>query len=1106
MSDSSPVQRDISRETDCTGLSIISSPASSEYVHNFLETLGSTATEDLAVIEDGAPFENLTGHVLIAGCFETHRWVKELYFKNWLCTDQIHPGPGGYELKTLCGALHPSSNVILIGAADGEGLQRGFDRISSVWRDSEGRMPFLFEVEPSEVVLETAEEDKAFAVRNEDVSGHTPGSWEGFREVAQLGAHAAYTARSSFVEAFKTQLLIGLNERGGEGIPASVIALFRNLEAHPIWRDEDRRKVVSSFYRVGQEMADKSHALETPLLSSEASRLGLALHQIGNYFSEFCQLPESEIWCERSAQLFESALTSSKYGSDSSGHEWKVLTLNVAAYALTTGNTEYFDREHFKKAVKRALQCFSNQGLESIIGAQDGPGCAPWTIFSMAAAIYGDGSFMAPFEFWDRDHRELFRPWQCGDEMLRSFCVSIDYEANAELSGLCVAELDKEFIRKSLVDDTGVYSTQGQVNRPFDKVSFRSGFRAEDDYLLLDGVAGGQHSYEDVNCIKELQMRGYPWLCSLDIGMRESGIAGQNGVLLLKDGQRSKLPRFAELMDFNSVAAGGHSVSKVEGYSGADWTRSVFWRAAGFVLVIDEVEVKESGRFQMESRWYCLGRPIEAKWAAFELGDTDADLARLSIGWDNTVECEVDRLDYSDEFYSYYVEQAQREHEMYSCCEVPATLHRLRLRKVFDGQPGQKVSIATRLLCTLPGDQIRKEYSLERDTTVIFVEVPGQDVQEFPFINEAESIGLDTVITDEEVGAPLFPYRPTATAVREADGSVIVGFEEGRVVILDGETGEVSFEDTLQGKINAVSSAMIGGRIYQFAGTEEGELVCWDSDMNVLWKSETAIQGEDVAAKLEAIWSSHDAGIRTLLCVEGRSENLLVAGCGDGFIYGLDPLDGNRNWEVRLQRGCCSHLVRADFNQDGFEEIIAGTCSPSSTGSIRVFSTDGELLASLHTEHDNPLVMTSEMTALLARDIDGDGHVELVCGASHHLHHLSCWRGIELLWTLDTGEWPVVIVQIAGRDLLVGSRSGWVFLVTTDGKVSSRFYLGESVTCSTAVSERYLIGGKSGGLFEVDPESNSLKLLRRFSNAVESILFGGDRVMAFMESGEIFIS
>ena len=34
----------------------------------------------------------------------------------------------------------------------------------------------------------------------------------------------------------------------------------------------------------------------------------------------------------------------------------------------------------------------------------------------------------------------------------------------------------------------------------FDKVYFRSGW-TDDDYLLLDGISGGSHSYQDGNCI-----------------------------------------------------------------------------------------------------------------------------------------------------------------------------------------------------------------------------------------------------------------------------------------------------------------------------------------------------------------------------------------------------------------------------------------------------------------------------------------------------------------------------------------------------------------------------------------------------------------------------
>jgi len=1047
------------------------------------------------------------GPLLLAGNLQTHPSIRELYFKSWVTTDALHPGPGGYELKTLCGPFSPADNVILVGASDAEGLEGGLQRLADMLADGPDQLPFLFEVQASEPLIAASRRAEILDFPEQDAAS---GFWED-AAAAECGAHAIFTGQEGLAIWFRDYLLNRPLDKEGDEDLGTLALLFRLLEPLPIWTDPQRGEVVRLFHDfiVGPEGIECFGPLEEPSpeeserpLEYWVGRKALSLYAITDYLDRYCDVPDSGKRLQRIESVFASSLRSSKPASDSPGHEWRTV-LSIARYALAREEVPYFAEGHFRLAAKRALQSFTNQGQQVLTGALAGPGNAPWTLFALAGAYYHDATFLTPFEYWDLGSDSLLCPWLNGDEYLRSFALDLPAQLDPDLIGLAIGSLDDSFRERGHLLSPGFYQEQAEVARPFDKISFRSGFRREDDYLLLDGISGGEHSYEDANCIKEVQMRGFPWICSLDAGLRESGIAAQNGILLLRDGQRTLLPQLAEVLDSHSAASGGHVVSLLPGYSGANWTRSVFWRAAGFALVIDEVEIVEPGRFLMEARWLCAGRPVEGPWPAFELGETDTGVARFSIGWEQRVDSEIEPIDFSDELYSYYIEQNQSEYELCPTCEVPSLFHRVRLRKVFDGVPGQKASIATRFVCTRHGEALRKEYSLERDTTVIFVEVPGDKVEAFPFIDEPENLSLESAIEEEGEQETLYPHRPTA-AVASPDGqSLLAGFEDGHVLSLEAESREVVFEAALEGAVSCVASVMFGGRFYSYVGTEEGELACFDPEGSIVWQRDVEIADDRTAEKLESRWSSHEVSVRSLVAATVGDGVVLAAGYGDGFLYRLDPLTGREEWETQLHWGCASHLAIADVDADGAPEIVAGTAFPSAHGSAQVFSLDGEFLTELATEYDSDWSMPSQMTALVVADVDEDGRTEVLRGAANHVEQVSLWRGTEHLWSMDCGEYPTTLASVPGKAILVGSRSGWVFLLDFDGEILSRDYLGETISASVPCPDGFIVGGRGGGLFRVEPGTSGALVLRRFSSPVECLARVGSKLVALMESGEV---
>jgi hypothetical protein len=98
------------------------------------------------------------------------------------------------------------------------------------------------------------------------------------------------------------------------------------------------------------------------------------------------------------------------------------------------------------------------------------------------------------------------------DESLRAFDTGVPPQVPADALGLKVVPADDLYWRTALTNRADV-----PFEKAFDKLSLRSGFGPQDEYLMLDGVAGGSHSYDDVNTIGEFSANGRRWLCETDI-------------------------------------------------------------------------------------------------------------------------------------------------------------------------------------------------------------------------------------------------------------------------------------------------------------------------------------------------------------------------------------------------------------------------------------------------------------------------------------------------------------------------------------------------------------------------------------------------------------
>ena len=220
------------------------------------------------------------------------------------------------------------------------------------------------------------------------------------------------------------------------------------------------------------------------------------------------------------------------------------------------------------------------------------------------------GSIFAKLGYYFRDGRYLFMLDKRGslgystDEPLRNFAAGIAPEVPADHVGLKVIPADDLFFRTALQRKTGV-----DFKNAFDKLTLRSGFDPNDEYLLLDGTAGGSHSYDDANSLGEFSANGRRWLCEIDI-FNGPTMSFHNAVTVARAGLgEPDVPQAAELVTSARGDGYAYTATRLPHYNHTAWTRHLLWLPGRYTFAWDELTAEEAGEYSFVLGWRSLGQP-----------------------------------------------------------------------------------------------------------------------------------------------------------------------------------------------------------------------------------------------------------------------------------------------------------------------------------------------------------------------------------------------------------------------------------------------------------------------------------------------------------------
>ncbi|MBI4026405.1 MAG: hypothetical protein HY360_15580, partial [Verrucomicrobia bacterium] len=565
-------------------------------------------------------------HVIAPGNLCTSRLVERLYYQWYANVDLGYPGKGGYVVRSIHNPWGTGKNVILLGGSDDAGIETATE-------------VFLRACAPNAVA--PLQRDQSKIQNPKSKIGNLSLGWlmdirlgRGLREEMESKPHYRgpicdggfkyyFSGEEKYGKIYREALL----GRARMDDPFDLshiwfwepIALWDLLEESPLFSNRDRLIITNLFLRwieshEGRHFANFRNDLRLGnLLQPHRTSPALACFFGGRYFRKYYGLKQTAAWFADARKYFAPQMISSKTMDEPEGCTAESLGCGgLMTYAFASGDLACFENGTIRAAADRVAMGCNNLGVMAAYADTIAFYPVPSDFFCRAAHYYRDGAYEFMARMPNR-WRGLSKPvWRAYDHPTPAFHTDVESREPRRLCGVKVAPLSKVFwdtYRGNYAYPE--YPKTIPYRKAFDKISFRSGFKPEDDYLLLDGVSGGVHGFADANSILEFTSHNRLLIVTGDLsyGYDNSRLSHHNAVTVLRDGEGALPPGFAALKSVVERAAKGFSHTVLPNHNGVDWHRKITWRSGGGFLVVDELHVKKAGDYRFDCRWRTLGEP-----------------------------------------------------------------------------------------------------------------------------------------------------------------------------------------------------------------------------------------------------------------------------------------------------------------------------------------------------------------------------------------------------------------------------------------------------------------------------------------------------------------
>ncbi len=573
------------------------------------------ATVPVKAATDPGRDELAASTAIVLGNIANNRALLYPYSHSLVFADEIYPGPGGYDLRTVHDPWGTGRNLISVGASDLAGAKKALALLKA--RMSEGAELRL------EPILETSLTGPARARWQGAFDAKLDAEWVEARKseteraivrgihggvfslAVRAGRNYALTRRAPYAERFvrlirRAQTLHDSKPTtygGPWGMDSdfriyTIIPAWDAVEECPTLSPADRLDVTRILFRWVSDLDHKGRARGRQVRFNHITFPALGCLYAGQYFERYYGILQGKLWIRQADVCFRFQARTTKPHCDCNSYQWLTIR-HTARYALARGDLAYFENGNLRTNIDYAILTMNNLGYQVPYGDVGGWTCGSPTrgILEMAQWFYRDPGIAWLITRKDRIRRRLD---------LGSF--NTDPGPGLEptyLAGMQVWPVTEPWY------DT--FRKDGDPPRAdtFDKIAFRSGFDPRDDYLLLDGLNRGGHGHMDGNSILQWTQNGRIWLADTDY--IKSLPKFHNTVLVLRDGQTAPIPAFCELRNAADLGEVAVTRSTLRNYAGVDWSRYVIWLKGQYFVVIDRMTAIEAGDYSFRAVWQTVG-------------------------------------------------------------------------------------------------------------------------------------------------------------------------------------------------------------------------------------------------------------------------------------------------------------------------------------------------------------------------------------------------------------------------------------------------------------------------------------------------------------------
>lgn len=898
---------------------------------------------------EAAPARVEHRHLIAIGNLCTNKLIERLYYQWYTNVDVGYPGQGGHVARSIHDPWGTGHNVILVGGSDDQGVAAAAEAFLGAVR-SNGREASIGWLGDIRLGRE--------ARRQMESRPHYRGP------ICDLGFKYYFSGEERYGKSWRDELLKRAalpDPYLGSHIWAwPPLALWDLLEESPIFSDADRLLLTNLF--LGWVDSDEVYNFtdfrrdlrDGNLTQPHRTGSALACFFGGRYFKKYYGVKKANLWLAAAKKYFEPQMTSSKTLDEPEACTAESLGAGgLFTYAVASGDLRCFENGIMRQAADRVAMCCNNLGVMAAFADTQSFNSVPGDFFSRLAHYYRDGGY----EFMARRRnpwRDECKPvWREYENVTPTYHTDVQPHEPTHLCGVKVAPISRTYWDQYRSDGYTFPEFPKTIpyRKSFDKISFRGGFDARDDYLLLDGVSGGVHGFADANSILEFTSRQRLWIVTADMsyGVDNSQLSQHNAVTVLRDGLGELPPGFAAIETVVDHPKKGFTHTVLPGYNGVDWHRKITWTADRHFIVTDEMHVTQPGEYRFDCRWRTLGEPRWGKISAMgprELIVEQKDLA-LHIACGGRARLSLERDARRGAYFSQWAKNK------YEYADPILNI----LTQTIEGK-------------YKPGDVVRFVNRFHVAPALMPPLATGKDgLKKHLFTAPLHSFGRGDT---ELVQCWSFENTGHLRDIHAVEEGVLVASESGYVISLD-PCGRKKWVRDLESSVNTLATGDIDGdgETEIVAGTDDGRVHAMAADGKPLWNRLFP------APESANYWGLGSAKVVRVRCADVDADGCdeIVAGLGDMHLHVLRGDDqrpavvhdwarfgprqlpaedgpGSVMWR-RFGWGVWNTCDLADVDGDGRLEIIAGPGMPpraAASPGVILRAADCELLAELNVD------------------------------------------------------------------------------------------------------------------------------------------------------------